>query len=753
MRNKILFVLVIYVLGNATHLALAEHSSKGYLFDIPRIRPSLPDRTPEVHFPVNGLDEESQRLVNASIEVALGFWTYEAERLMREVIKRNSLHPMPYVLNAYIQTIFSGGDYERGKAYMASARKCLEVYELDRRERMWLDTISSLFDEQLPNDHGRSQSYILKLESLVENFDEDLEAKTFLALAYWLEKVNNGISKSQIIPGKKTTNLSTEEDDKIRYRAKADQLIEAVLKKSPKHPVHHLKIHLWNNDEDDLRALDSARECSLAQAQTAHLWHMPAHIFTNTRDYGCALKHMEIAHRVDHKQLFERKIMPTNVHNYYHNFRDYGLRIKGITGQIDDAIERGSNMLKFGRLPFQRSRHGHAILANKLLERIEQYNLWIELNRLIDGGYFDNLSTEDKDRDRELVAKKLRLRVRANTSNDDRFQKNRALVAMDLEKLEALRNEGILSEGKDCPIVKYYDDAWIWKEIAIRKKSLGTNLYYINKLEALGQTRASEILLLANDSGHYDRASQIATSILSDRKTIEVSDYFNLLAYFSEIGDLDQVSRLTTFASKLVLPPVTLSDFRGLRYTHSHPHAVTRIIQQAEDYSKQWQEHVSADFRYLVQTVEDDFGPANPLHYTFAEYQNDNSTTTEILATPASGKYKLLVFVIGAACPACNTQLHDLLNKKDSFSSLDVEIVVISQMGTELDEFHTVIDESNIIHRTLGAWDEFLESPLHGIFLINDNRQVLWDSITEHAITDIDFLVEESQRVITLNRP
>ena len=142
-----------------------------------------------------------------------------------------------------------------------------------------------------------------------------------------------------------------------------------------------------------------------------------------------------------------------------------------------------------------------------------------------------------------------------------------------------------------------------------------------------------------------------------------------------------------------------------------------------------------------------------PQHYTLAEYQNNDSKTTDVLATPPSEKYKLLVFVIGAACPACNTQLNDLLNKKDSFSSLDVEIVVISQMGTELDEFHTVIDEGNLIHRTLGAWDEFLESPLHGIFLINDNRQVLWDSITEHAITDIDFLIEESQRVITLNRP
>ena len=345
------------------------------------------------------------------------------------------------------------------------------------------------------------------------------------------------------------------------------------------------------------------------------------------------------------------------------------------------------------------------------------------------------------------------MHVRANTSTDDRFQQNRTQITADLEKLETLRDEGVLNDGKDSPIVRIHDDAWIWKEIALRKNSLGTNLYYINKLEAIGQTRASEILLLANDSGHFDRASQIATSIVSDRKTVEVSDYFNLLSYYSEIGDLDQVSRLTTYVSKLILPPVTLSDFRGFRYTHSHPHAVTRIIQQAEDYFKQWQEHAGTDFHYLAQTVEDDYGPANPQHYTLAEYQNNDSTTTDVLATPPSEKYKLLVFVIGAACPACNTQLNDLLNKKDSFSSLDVEIVVISQMGTELDEFHTVIDEGNLIHRALGAWDEFLESPLHGIFLINDNRQVLWDSITEHAITDIDFLIEESQRVITLNRP
>jgi hypothetical protein len=73
---------------------------------------------------------------------------------------------------------------------------------------------------------------------------------------------------------------------------------------------------------------------------------------------------------------------------------------------------------------------------------------------------------------------------------------------------------------------------------------------------------------------------------------------------------------------------------------------------------------------------------------------------------------------------------------------------------TETDELvkglSSIPDTDLALHRWAGAWDEFTNQPLHGLVLMDSRRRLLWHSMTEHAVNDVDFLVQEFSRVATL---
>jgi hypothetical protein len=75
-----------------------------------------------------------------------------------------------------------------------------------------------------------------------------------------------------------------------------DALMNEVLKVEPLHPIHHARIHMWNNKKDE-RALNSAARLGQSAPAVAHMWHMPGHTFSALKRYDDAAWQQEAAAR------------------------------------------------------------------------------------------------------------------------------------------------------------------------------------------------------------------------------------------------------------------------------------------------------------------------------------------------------------------------------------------------------------------------------------------------------------------------
>ena len=117
------------------------HSRHGSTFDEgPRQRPrAMAGLSPEVHLPVQGLDEATQRLFDQGLCQQHGFWYFEAERSFREVASR-----VPTCALAYWGMAMANVD-NRERAAGFAARAVQHAAALPECERLYVDAIAVLY--------------------------------------------------------------------------------------------------------------------------------------------------------------------------------------------------------------------------------------------------------------------------------------------------------------------------------------------------------------------------------------------------------------------------------------------------------------------------------------------------------------------------------------------------------------------------------------------------------------------------------
>ena len=112
------------------------------------------------------------------------------------------------------------------------------------------------------------------------------------------------------------------------------------------------------------------------------------------------------------------------------------------------------------------------------------------------------------------------------------------------------------------------------------------------------------------------------------------------------------------------------------------------------------------------------------------------------------------MFHRGLDCLHCSEQLSALAKATPEFRALGVEIAAISPQWPTHDEvraaskrlgivFPLLADPTLSVFRLHGCHEE---QPLHGVFLIDPDGQVRWQSVSEQPETD-------SQRLLALVRP
>jgi len=125
----------------------------------------------------------------------------------------------------------------------------------------------------------------------------------------------------------------------------------------------------------------------------------------------------------------------------------------------------------------------------------------------------------------------------------------------------------------------------------------------------------------------------------------------------------------------------------------------------------------------------------------------------------------IVVFYLGFGCIHCVEQLNELRPRYKDFKAAGIEVVAIGTDPVDrvraslLDAiegdapqtpFEILCDTQGKVFKQFHCWDEFTDESLHGTFLIDSQGRILWRDISEEPFMQTDFLLQESQRLISL---
>jgi len=121
----------------------------------------------------------------------------------------------------------------------------------------------------------------------------------------------------------------------------------------------------------------------------------------------------------------------------------------------------------------------------------------------------------------------------------------------------------------------------------------------------------------------------------------------------------------------------------------------------------------------------------------------------------------LVVFYLGSGCLHCIEQLNAFAPFTQKFSALKIPIVAVStdspsDLGRTMEKakaqggfpFPIVADPELNTFKAYGAYDDFENQPLHGIFLLDADQRVRWQDISFRPFDKPEWLLEEARRLL-----
>jgi peroxiredoxin len=717
------------------------HSMNGEAFNEgPRQAAVLMNGTGNITFPVTTSNPLAQKFFTQGVGQLHGFWYFEAERSFRQVGALDPQCAMAYwgMAMANINNPKRAADFIK----IAVAKKA----GASRHEQMWIDTYAKYFAGTKDDENGRRKALIHGLEELSYEFPDDLEAKAFQVFQLW-DNSDHGLP--------------------IPSRQAVDALAQQVLAVNPMHPVHHYLIHLWNSAQGDKHALPSAARCGQAAPAIAHMWHMPGHTYSALHRYADAAWQQEASARVDHAYMAAARIMPEQIHNYAHN-NDWLVKNLVYVGRVHDAIDLAKNMIELPRLgPKQEKAYemGRERLATTLIT----YELWDDLIALRDTMYL--APAEDPVAEtRRLAALGVAYYQRGDqahgydvlTSLKTALQQARAARLAAADAAEAKATE---EKKDDDQIERAMADAMhsftyriSTTEAAIAEVQLYQDLTsnkfdeakaLLTKARDIPSERRARILFtLGDETGAVDMArsaskadpqqvqplANLVALLWNTKQTDAAKEEFEKLRKISSGIDLDLpvFKRLAPLAASLHLAP----DWRV-------PATAAPDVGNRPDLASlgpfRWHPYTAPTF-----ALPDEHGQVQSL----ADYH---------------GRPVLVVFYLGSVCSRCIEQLNILAPLNSDFAKAGISIVAVSRDSpdglqhtfAQAKESHgfpfpIVSDQSLNAFKAYRAYDDFEQTPLHGLFLIDGQGLVRWQNISFEPFRDAQWLLGESKRLLSI---
>ncbi len=729
----------------------AGHSMHGEAFNEgPRQRAYLMPGMANVHFPVTTKVPEAQQFFDQGVSQLHGFWYFEAERSFRQVLVFDKNCAMAY----WGLAMANANNDKRAKSFIEIAAQLKD--KASPREVKWIDTLSAWYASEDNTD--RRRKYVRELESLVQDDPTDVEAKAFLALQVW----KNG---SWMTDSKKQLPISSHQA--------VDAILDQVFALNPMHPAHHYRIHLWD-DEKPARALVSASLCGQTSPGIAHMWHMPGHTYSKLHRYVDAVWQQEASARVDHAHMMRDGVMPDQIHNYAHN-NEWLIRNWAFLGRVNDAIALAENMISLPRHPQYNKRDKRGTSADfghrRLAEVLEQYECW----ELILGRAAPHLQNPAS-KDPGARLEELRLTGLAQFGLGKTSEGREQVTALE-KLLEEQRAERIKAadEAEAKARGEKKSDADVTKAMADVLQSKSPNLRKIEHAIAELKTHAS---LAAGDvpaaKAELDKCKD--SSLLSK---LQKARLYSLVADHAEAEKLAR--ELVKSGEGQVLPLALLvevlhradkkadarCEFDRLSPLAAWADLDVRPMQRLAPIASEF--GAAADWRgprtpaadVGIRPELDTLGPLRWSPTPATDWALTAATEKTLSMTDFSGKPVVLIFYLGSGCLHCVEQIQKFVPETAKFAEAGISIAAISTEPLDVLQgsleklspketvpFPLAADPEMSVFKSYRVFDDFENTPLHGVFLIDGTGQIRWQDISHEPFTDAQFLLEEAQRLL-----
>jgi len=782
----------------------AGHSYHGEAFNEgPRQKAYLMGGTGKVHFPISTGDATVQAFFDQGIGQLHGFWYFEAERSFRQAA---AIDP-DCAMNYWGMALANVNNRKRARGFIEEALERRE--DASEHERMWIDALaeSLIVDDSsedgdsevevskvdLPKiepdpagtdsieastqqkqqdattagnvgesdgkrnsrDKARKAAYRDRLEAIIKAYPDDIEAKAFLALQLWRDK----------------------ETDSRDY---TEALLQQVLAVEPMHPSLHFRIHLWDLKKPE-RALDSAAICGQAAPSIAHMWHMPGHIYSRLHRYADAAWQQEASARVDHAHMIRDRVMPDEIHNFAHN-NEWLIRNLINVGRVHDAVDLAKNMIELPRHPRYNTlakRGSTSYGRQRLFDVLRKYELWDDLLALSETMYLEptDVYGEQVKRWRMIgVARFGRGDVEAGEKQIEllkgQLERQRTAERVAVKRAEAklVRDAAAGADSADISDKK---------REKIRKEAAKPVAAKIRSLENAIAELEGHVALAAGDYksavARFEKAEGLPKEDLS-RAHLAAGDTLKAMKFAREAvskgpGEVVPLANLVEVAYRCGKTEQARNAFDELREISAFAELEVPIFQRIAPIAAEfghpgdWRVPHSPREDIGVRPDLDTLGPFRWHPYRAQDWTLFDAKNRSTSLSSYRGKPVIVIFYLGYGCLHCVEQLQAFAPRLQDFMDRGIEVVAVSTDSVEklqqsLEFFNEegkfpipLVSDANLdVFKAYRAYDDFEEMTLHGTFLVDPEGFVLWQDIGYEPFSDVDFVLEESERLLSLRR-
>ena len=298
----------------------------------------LMDGYGKVHMTVTTKSAEAQAFFDQGLALMHSFWFYEADRSFERAAQLD-----PECAMAQWGIAMSDVNEERRNAAIKRAKELAP--KVSEREQLYLGAVEARYAGEKTNVQnngflGASDNYQKAMRKLVSFYNDDLEAKLFLALASMSGYERDG-----------TPRAGTME---------AIALLQVVLSKSPNHlAAHHYMIHATEAGKRAIDGVPAADIYGTLAPKVGHAVHMPGHTYVHVDRWEDAARAFENSAAVDRAYIRDNKETTdhaagpyghnvhflANVYGYQGRYRD-GIRVS--QELLDAALQKGEEKSRAG---------------------------------------------------------------------------------------------------------------------------------------------------------------------------------------------------------------------------------------------------------------------------------------------------------------------------------------------------------------------------------------------------------------------